>query len=274
VSCVVRVGVYGACGVRAEVHAPAPVDDFLSDALADLRTPRSIRLPAPPLRVRRSPAGFDVWWRHQLVAWDVDAAHAVAAVLSTLNEMAARAMAPTNLVLHASVVDVGGAAVAFIGHSGSGKSTLTTAAVQRGHGFIADELGIVSDEGLALAFHRPIGLRSASAAILGVPAMETELCAVIHPVRASAIGRLADRVPLRLLVLLGPHSVDREARVLSPAEAMFELVNQTIGTELAEPATFRRIDRLVRRVPATRLPRADPATMLDQIELLVSGAAT
>ncbi|MEI8237843.1 MAG: hypothetical protein WCI22_00345 [Actinomycetota bacterium] len=261
-----RVGVHGAFGVRAALDAPSPIGELLADALADLRLARRTWRPATPLWVRRHEDRFDVWWRHELHVWDVDGAGAVSAVLSVLNDSVSAAVSMSHLVLHAGVVDIAGAAVAFVGPSGSGKSTLTAAAVGRGHGFIGDELGIVSDDGVARAFHRPIGLRAPSVAALQLPLAPCDLHAIIAPVRASSLGRLADRVPLRLVVLLRPHSLDLEPRWLSPAQAMFELLNQTIGTELVEPATFDRIERLVRRVPVLELSRAEPASMLVEIE--------
>lgn len=47
------------------------------------------------------------------------------------------------LVLHASVVEIGGRAMAFLGDSGSGKSTLAAALHARGHRLIADDVAAV-----------------------------------------------------------------------------------------------------------------------------------
>jgi hypothetical protein len=47
------------------------------------------------------------------------------------------------LLLHASVVEMGGRAIAFLGESGSGKSTLAAALHSRGHRLVADDVAAV-----------------------------------------------------------------------------------------------------------------------------------
>src|SRR5262249_1753993 len=49
--------------------------------------------------------------------------------------------------LHATVVDVGGKAVGFLGNCGFGKSSLATWFIRRGHRLITDDLLVVSFEG-------------------------------------------------------------------------------------------------------------------------------
>lgn len=47
------------------------------------------------------------------------------------------------LVLHSSVIEVNGDAVAFLGHSGAGKSSISTAFHERGYKLISDDLAVV-----------------------------------------------------------------------------------------------------------------------------------
>jgi hypothetical protein len=51
-----------------------------------------------------------------------------------------------SIVLHASAVEINGAAVLFCGASGTGKSTLAAALAQRGFSFVSDDLCVVSIE--------------------------------------------------------------------------------------------------------------------------------
>jgi len=49
------------------------------------------------------------------------------------------------IVLHASVVEISGKAVAFVGEKGAGKSTLAATLHRRGHNLIADDILAISD---------------------------------------------------------------------------------------------------------------------------------
>lgn len=49
------------------------------------------------------------------------------------------------LVLHASAVQVGNFAIAFMGHSGAGKSTLVAALLHRGYRVLADEVCVIRE---------------------------------------------------------------------------------------------------------------------------------
>jgi hypothetical protein len=266
-----HLGRFVALGCGVDVDAAPPVNQALADSLVDLRVPDGwFRARPPRLRVRARKDRFDVRWGGLAEVRGVDAGDAVAAALTFLNDAVARANSVRHLVLHAGVVSVGGRAVALVGHSGSGKTTLTAAAVQRGHGFIADELGVIDEQLTALAYHRPLGLRAHAAATLGLPASLLPAHRVVHPVAASTLGSLAADVPLSLVVFLGGDGVPGVAVEVTPARALFELVNRTIGTQLDEPQTFDRLDRMVRAVPAVAIARAEPAVMLDEVERVLA----
>jgi hypothetical protein len=64
-----------------------------------------------------------------------------------------------DLVLHASVVDIGGRAVAFCGVSGSGKSTLAAALDLNGHALVADDICRVTFEQSGRPLAQPDGRR-------------------------------------------------------------------------------------------------------------------
>lgn len=51
------------------------------------------------------------------------------------------------LPLHANAIDIGGSAVAFMGHSGAGKSTMAAWFLDRGHRILADDVCVVIPDG-------------------------------------------------------------------------------------------------------------------------------
>ncbi len=58
------------------------------------------------------------------------------------------------LPLHANAIDIGGRAVAFLGHSGAGKSTMAAWFLDRGHRVLADDVCVVAPDsaGVPLAY--------------------------------------------------------------------------------------------------------------------------
>jgi hypothetical protein len=75
-----------------------------------------------------------------------------------------------SFALHASVVEIDGAAVAICGTSGAGKSTTALRLAQRGHSLVADELSVLSvgDEVMVQPLAHPFRVLPATAARLGL----------------------------------------------------------------------------------------------------------
>jgi hypothetical protein len=65
--------------------------------------------------------------------------------------------------LHAGAVQFGGAALVLAGASGAGKSTMTLALLERGAGYVTDEIAVVGPALTVSGLARPIGLAAGRA---------------------------------------------------------------------------------------------------------------
>lgn len=260
----IEVGYYDLLGQTILVRAAEPVASLLADAMADLVVPKRRR--SRVLTVKHSDAGqWSVAWpREQRYAGpDIDVAFYD--VFGALNEAAARSNAERGDVgLHGGAVEIDGSAIAVVGHSGAGKSTLTAALVLAGGGFIADELASVSAqlgddlERLQVRpFHRPIGIRVGAAEAIGldIPSGPYEHT---YPLRATSIGRLAQATPLGCIAFVERDPLQPpEVRTIRPPDALHRLSNQTLGAFGLEREMFRRLETIVRNVPAVVLRYGD-----------------
>ena len=168
----IRLGSFDLLGRVVSVRASTRLAEPLASALAGLSCRAARR--APLLTVERFANGdWSVAWRHEQRYRGPDEGVAFYDVLGAFNDVAARHVAADGRVcLHGGSVDVVGRVLSLVGHSGAGKSTLTAALVQAGHGFVADEVTAIADPSggdlTVSSFHRPIGLRSDGAVLLGI----------------------------------------------------------------------------------------------------------
>ncbi len=254
---VIQLGSFDLLGSVVNVRSSAPLAPPLTAALTTLSCRPTRR--APLLTVERFADGdWSVSWRDEQRYRGPDEGVAFYDVLGAFNDAAARHVASNGRVgLHGGAVDIDGRAIAMVGHSGSGKSTLTAALVQAGHGYIADEVTAVTavtesggDQLTVSPFHRPIGLRSDGARILGIdiPAGPFEHT---FPLDATSIGRLGGPAPLQVIAFVERDpGAEPTIEPISPAATLHRLSNQTLGTWGLERQTFRRLETMVNRVDA------------------------
>lgn len=169
------------------------------------------------------------------------------------------------LVLHASVVEMAGRAVAFLGESGAGKSTLAAALHARGHRLVADDVAAVR-----------IGPEGRPEVYAGFPQLK------LWPDALTALGR--DAAPLKrvepglekrahrlhdgfaeraVLPLAQLHVVEEGPAVklirLRPRDAFLALVRHAYGIQRLDGVSgaeqFHARSEIVERVPAYRLAR-------------------
>ncbi len=260
----------GECGFT--LSAAEPLASVLIEALADLRVP-AVSSTAPALTITTAVDGtFDLHRGGIPAGTALDSSKALHAALAMVNETVAEHWSRQHAAIHAAVVDRDGVGCAIIGYSGFGKTTLAAGAVRSGWGYVSDELGLVDDHHVAHAFHRPLGLRRGGLLHLRLARRDDELFDVVEPWRGSALGRLADRTRVTVLVFLTPPTADGVVEAMSPAAALTTLLSNVHGAAGVEREVFRRLERLVRAVPAVQMPRTDLGLMVASLDRLVSAA--
>lgn len=186
----------------------------------------------------------------------------LAAVLLSGSVAAALLVIDGATVLHASAVDYGGKAVAFVGDSGSGKSTM--AAI-----FCAAGAGLISDDMLRIA-HRADGVRcfqGTSEIRLRQSAAQLAECFPREMLSATVDGRIGVRAAagpsvaetaLHAIVIPEPSRAARSVSVqrLGPVPALVALSSypRVLGLRAPEliAAQFNGLAELTRRVPVYR----------------------
>lgn len=180
------------------------------------------------------------------------------------------------LLLHASVVEIAGRAVAFLGESGSGKSTLAAALHARGHRLVADDLAAVrigaNGPEVYAGFPQlklwPDALTALGRDIAQLQRVEPGLEKRAHRVREGFADRPA--IPLMQLHVIeeGPTV---ELTPLRSRDAFLALVRHAYGIQRRDGVSgtehFRVRSEIVRRVPACRLSRPwDLGALLTSVE--------
>jgi hypothetical protein len=168
-----------------------------------------------------------------------------------------------DLVLHASAVEVDGAAAGFLGGRGAGKSTMAAALLSRGYRLVADDILAVSlQNGLPRArpgFPQLKLWPDAVSALGGDPVLLAPVRAGCDKRAQPVVGTLrSGTLPLACLyVLCDGDTVAIEP--LSSRDAFLEVVSNSYGITwlhgVSGPGQFGARAELVRHVPVRRLRR-------------------
>ena len=159
-------------------------------------------------------------------------------------------------VLHASVVEIEGVAVALMGHVGAGKSSLAGTLYTRGHRVLADDNAAIlvsSGRPSVTPAYPYVKLFPAIASLLGFHNGSLRALHSSQPKMAGAVGNgfTAAPSPLARIYLLGRNH-QPEIRQLSPLEAMLELIRNAVPTRWGHAGDARQLERcgaVARQVP-------------------------
>ncbi len=177
-------------------------------------------------------------------------------------------------VLHASVVDLGGRAIAFMGLVGAGKSTLAAAFHTRGYRILADDNAVL-DLDARLPYVLPafpsLKIYPAVARSLGMDA------AALRPMHASqvkqghrlAAGFSASPLPLAAVYVLD-HAAGRPPEPIPPVAALTEIIRHSVPTRWRVPGGARHLRLCVYLAGTVPLFRARTFRQLEQIPEIVA----
>lgn len=184
--------------------------------------------------------------------------------------------------LHATVVVVEGAAVAFLGSSGQGKSTLAAAFLHAGHRVLTDDLLVIRDEGeLLVGFPGPPRLKLFShiaqrflpgqAASAPMNPDTQKLIIPLQPAQAH-VGP----APIHGFLVLDEgeaSSTGVHLTELSGRDSVLQLLGSTFNTRLVTPDRLRRQFLAARnwatRVPVKRLEYPRAVSGIDQVRAAI-----
>jgi hypothetical protein len=181
------------------------------------------------------------------------------------------------VTLHASCVDLGSGAVAFLGESTAGKSFTAAALQSRGHAVVADDVTVVDVDGSVPAVYPGfpgLQLLPDAAKQFGCTAEKPER---LDPFKDKVTWRLPGRfpqraVPLRRLYVL-EDGVSVKVESMSRHRAVFELVRYSYWIRLihdARPSSyFLQCAKLCETVPVLRLIRPRSASAISDVISIV-----
>jgi HPr Serine kinase C-terminal domain len=136
-------------------------------------------------------------------------------------------------VLHASVIEINGAAVALTGQIGAGKSSLAAALYTRGHRILSDDNAGIDLTGMptVIPAYPYIKLFPAIAASLG---FENGSVRTLHTSQIKITGAVTNGfaqqpLPLHSIYVLGRDYESAPAR-LSPLQVVIELIRNSVPT--------------------------------------------
>lgn len=177
------------------------------------------------------------------------------------------------VTLHASCVNLGLGAVAFLGDSAAGKSYIAAALHARGHAVVADDVTVVDVDGSSCSVYPGLPVLQ----LLPDAAKHFNCCVEepegLDPFEEKVTWRVPGEFPqyavqLRCLYILEDGPSVRIER-LSRHRAVFELVRHSYWVRLmhdARPASyFLQCARLCERVPVLRLIRSRSASAMSEV---------
>jgi hypothetical protein len=150
-------------------------------------------------------------------------------------------------VLHASVVEISGRAIAFLGPVGAGKSSIAAALQERGHALVSDDNAAVQLTGaspVVMSAYPYLKLFPAVAAFLGYSAQRL---GVLHASQKKLAGSAESNfkgtaLPLDALYFIG-REYPAEIQPVSASELLIQLVRHSVPTRWGVPGDREHLER-------------------------------
>lgn len=170
------------------------------------------------------------------------------------------------LVLHSSLIEIGGHAVGFMGDSGYGKSSLAVALYEKGYDLIADDLAVIDfNSNDDVVVHRgfpQFKLRNDTIESIGINPNDLRQESTLYSKRTRVLTNRFTKmpqVPLKCLYILDVGS-EIEIDELRGHQSVIELVGFTFDIRLIERTEglkkhFTQCSKVVESVPIRRLKR-------------------
>ena len=172
-----------------------------------------------------------------------------------------------DLIVHAAGLAWGMAGIVLCGASGSGKSTLAAWLVSSGFDFLSDELiGLAPDGAQMTGFPRPIGLKAGSAFVWegrvseaaqpGLLRISDQLTMLDPDLLRAGCVRAATQPAYLLFPRYQPDAPFCAER-LSPAAALFRLLQRVLNAKNLPAHGSQVAGRVVRQLPAYEVTYSD-----------------
>ena len=155
------------------------------------------------------------------------------------------------MFLHAGAVGWEGKAIIFPADSFGGKSTLTAEFVRRGADYYSDDYAVFDGEGLLHPFSRPISIREKHG---------KDLKFGVREMSAVQIGGKTGVSPIPVGVVWITHyeeGASWKPELLSPGEAVMEMISQTIPIRYAPEFSFKVLKKITSNAILLKCPRSD-----------------
>lgn len=145
------------------------------------------------------------------------------------------AMSPVHTFVHAGVVALHGRAIVLPAVSGGGKTTLTAALVRAGASYLSDEYAPIDERGYVHPFPKPLSIVQPRGRPMAQP---VEMIGGVQETRALPVALVA------LTSFAGPERCWNPS-VLTPGEALLELLQHTVSAQRRPANALRRLERMV-----------------------------
>lgn len=184
------------------------------------------------------------------------------------------------LMLHTAVVERDGSAVALVGPSGVGKSTLAAALVDRGFGYLTDEIAAIDADLVIQGFAKPLRIVRGAWELLGHldPRGDEQLARYFErqwqllPASLGSVVR-SSRLGLVVFSRFAPGAGVSSSR-LSPGTALGEAAKSifTPRGQLVPATRLRDLAGVLRSVPCYLLEYGSVAEAMDRIGVWMSNS--